>query len=361
MAAVSMAVAPAMASKARLSSLNNAASVLDTRDFLRNPAQATTYGDFLTFEMGSTAGTNAAASGTKAEGGFSRSMDDARWGFYMGNNYTFVTEQRANVTFEATALAPENMINLFYASKSDLAWGIGLGYSNTDRKTTKITQSAIALSGGILMNGWNVALTLGLQNKYKDEAATTAATRDFKGTTAANLDVLYEMGAMTYSFGYGMNGAKVENGSGTEVHNFDWMNYYVGAERAVKAEGSHFFYGVKYTSLTNKDKVTGTDSKLETSKLPVYAGIEADAASWLVLRASVQQNFILGTTQTSSVTVTGTAAEKDSIANDTTVAAGAGLKFGKLMIDGTLSAANSNTAALNGNSLLAAGSLTYMF
>lgn len=354
-AALTVAATPAMASKARVSALGGAASVSDIQDVFTNPAKSTKHGEWLTFEMGATAGTNAAASGTKAEGGFSRSMDAARWGFYMGHNYTFVTEQRANVTFEAAAVAPDNTINFFYGSNAgDMAWGLGLGYSKTDKKTTAVKQDAMALTAGVLMGDWDLSATLGLMNNYKDESTVAATTRDFKGKMAFNIDAKYTMDTMVYSFGYANNAAKVENGSGTEVQNFDWNNWYLGAEKSMKAEGSHFFYGAKYTMMTNKEKVA--DTKTETSKLPIYAGIEADAASWLVLRGSVKQNFILGTTQGPAAN-----AEKDTIANDTTVAAGAGLKFGKLSIDGTLEAANSATAALNGNNLLANGSLTYMF
>jgi hypothetical protein len=113
---------------------------------------------------------------------------------------------------------------------------------------------------------------------------------------------------------------------------------------------------VKVTSTVDKDKTP--DNKTETTALPVFAGIEADATSWMVLRASVQQNFILGSKK---VTTAGAGGDADTITNNTTVAAGAGLKFGKLLLDGTLEAANSTTAAVNGNAFLANAALTYMF
>lgn len=360
-AALSVAATPAMASKARLSSLNNAAHLSDIQDVFVNPSKATAHGDWLTLEMGSTVSTNAAASGTKAEGGFSRSMGDNRWGFYMGHNYSMVTDVRNNtdvsaVTYEATAIAPDNMINLFYGSKAgEMAWGAGLGYSKTDKKTVAIKQDALAVTGGVSMANWDAALTVLAMNNYKDESTTSANTRDNKGKMGIDLSGIYSMDPMTFSAGYTSNAAKVEDGSGTEVHNFDFQTWYLGAEKSHKADGADFFYGTKYTMTTRKDKGPA-DKKLEYTKLPVYAGIEADAASWLVLRGSIQQNFLLGQTQGPAAN-----AEKDTIANDTTVAAGAGLKFGKLTVDGTLEAASSNTAALNGNSLLANGSITYMF
>ncbi len=355
-AALTVAVTPAMASKARLSALNNAAYLTDIQDVFVNPARATQHGEWLTFEMGQTATTNAATTGTHAEGGFSRSMDAARWGFYMGHNYTFSSTPRSLITAAGgvkAALPADNTINLFYASNAgDMAWGLGLAYSKTDKKTTTQKQDMTALSAGIIMGAWDLGATLGLVNTYKDEQATAADARSLKGKMALNIDAQYTMDTMIYSLGYGMNGAKIENGSGTQLNDQEYSNWYLGAEKMMKSEGATFFYGAKYTMDTEKNKV-GAGTKTETSKLPVYAGIEADAASWLVLRGSVKQNFILGQTDNGT--------NKDTIANDTTVAAGAGLKFGKLTVDGTLEAANSATAALNGNNLLANGSITYMF
>lgn len=353
-AALALAATPAMASKARVKALNNASHISDIQDVFTNPAKATKHGEWLTFEMGPTASTNAtAAADPKAEGGFSRSMDASRWGFYMGHQYSFITTTRSLVAAPAQlAIAPDNNINLFYASNAgEMAWGLGLGYSKSDKKTTKQKQDSTVLSGGILMGAWDLGLNLGLVNTYKDETAGVNG-RDLKGGLAADLAAKYTMDDMTYSLGYMMNSAKVDNGSATQINDQEYSMWYLGAEKSMKSEGADFFYGIKYTMDTEKNKV-GAGTKTETSKLPVYAGIEADAASWLVLRGSVKQNFILGTTDNGT--------NKDSIANDTTVAAGAGLKFGKLTVDGTLEAASSNTAALNGNNLLANGSVTYMF
>jgi hypothetical protein len=189
-----------------------------------------------------------------------------------------------------------------------------------------------------------------LTNTYKDEGAPNV---DFKGKTAFGINGTYTMETLTFSGLVGMNGGKDDN-NGVDM---DIMHYNVGVVNSHKAEGADFFYGVNYDMYSLKNKAAAGDKKYEGSQLPVFAGIEADATSWMVLRASVAQNFLLGSVK-NEFTGTGDA---DTVGNNTTVAAGVGLKFNKLQVDGTLKAANSNTAALDGNNMLANASVTYLF
>ncbi len=355
-AALALVASPAMASKARLSALNNSAHLADIQDIHANASKITQHGEWLTFEMGKNSGTTKATIGNPhAEGGFARKMGDASYGFYMGSTPSWITDVRQN-----TYLVNENPINLFYGSKAgDLAWGAGLLYSNSDKKTAKIKQGAMGLSAGVTASNWDAGLNLGLTNTYKNE--TTGSEVDFKGKSAINLNATYSMDTLTFSLLADMNGGKEETGTGgTVAHDYENTQYALGVVNSHKADGADFFYGAKLAMSTMKDKNT-TDSKTDSMSLPVTAGIEADAASWMVLRASVTQNFILGSTKTTTATSVSPADEADTISNNTTVAAGAGLKFGKLMLDGTLEAASSNTAALNGNSFLANAAVTYMF
>jgi len=351
--ALALAASPAMASKARLNALNNAAHLSDIQDVQTNASKIMSHGEWLTFEMGNNNYTAAGTATPRAEGGFARSMGDSKYGFYLGAHPSWVDEVRTGNT--GTYLTNENPVSLFYGSKaSDLAWGVGLLYSNSDKKTTTQKQSATGLNAGVTGANWDAALTLGLMNTYKNDTATV----DFKGTTAIDLAATYTMDTMTFSAGLAMNGGK-EEVNGTETHKHERSSFNVGVVNSHKADGSDFFYGAKLVSSTVKDKTP--DTKTDSMSLPVFAGIEADATSWMVLRASVSQNFLLGSTKSTTPADVAPAGEADTIANNTSVAAGAGLKFGKLMLDGTLEAANSATAALNGNALLANAAVTYMF
>jgi hypothetical protein len=356
-AALALMASPAMASKARLTALGNASHLSDIQDSLVNSSKLLEHGDWVTFEMGkANVNTTGTVTDPHAEGGFARSMGDSRYGFYLGSTPSWVTSVR-----QSAYLVNENPINLIYGSKAgDLAWGAGLMYSNSDRKTVKAKQSALGLNGGVTGANWDAGLTIGLSNTYKNE--TTGSEVDFKGKTAFDLAGTYTMGTLTYSAGATMNGGKEETGTtGTVAHDYDNTSYNVGVLNSHKADGADFFYGAKLMMSTNKDKKTA-DIKTETTSLPVQVGIEADATSWMVLRASLTQNFLLGSTKSTGAGVAASPAdEANTIANNTSVAAGAGLKFGKLMLDGTLEAANSNTAALNGNAFLASAAVTYMF
>lgn len=347
--AVALMATPAMASKARLNSLNNSAHLEDVQEIFRNSSKITAHGEWLTFEMGPNPGTTATDTNPRAEGGFARSMGDANYGFYLGHRNAFAVSAPLG-SRQTTYLADENPVDLFYGSKAgDLNWGLGLHYSKSDKKTTQEKQDMTSLNVGVSGNNWDVAADIGLMNNYKNEAAGV----DFKGKTGIGVNGEYTMDTMTFSAGYGMNGGKTTDAAGTTTVDLDKTAMQIGVVNSHKAEGSDFFYGVDYVMTTNKE--AAADTKTETSQLPVFAGIEANANSWLVLRASVAQNFILGSTKT---TVAGTG-EADTIANNTTVAAGAGLKFGKLLVDGTLS--GSSTGNINGNSMLANAALTYLF
>jgi hypothetical protein len=363
-AALALAASPAMASKARLSALGNAAHLQDIQDIHSNAAKITEHGDWLTFEFGqtNTAGTVPSPS-PRGEGGFTRSMGDSKYGLYLGAHPSWIETARvvsgATTSGTTVGLTDENPVELFFGSKAgDLGWGVGLLYSNSDKKTTKLKQSALGLNGGVSASNWDVGLTLGLMNTFKNDNVAPA-DRDFKGKLAGELLGTYTLDTMTFDAAYSMNGGKTTS-NGVDTVDSEMTNYHVGITNSHKADGADFFYGARLAFANTKETVA--DTKTTTSELPVFAGIEADATSWMVLRASVTQNFLLGSTKTETA---GTG-DANTIANNTSVAAGAGLKFNKLMVDGTLEAATNGTTAnttgaLNGNAFLANAAVTYMF
>ncbi len=358
---------PAMASKARVSALGAPVGITDTNDVFANPSKMVTQGDFVVFELAtetypkaiSVATTADASNAVRAEGGFTKSHGDAKYGFYMGKQSDWVVQPRIVSTAVLGSaniyLPPENNIHLFYGSKmNDLAWGAGLEYSNSDKKTLKQKQSSMGLSAGVSAKNWNLGLVLGLTNTFKND--TTAGSEiDFKGKSAYSLSGTYTVDSMVYSAGTLSYGGKETIGS-TETHDITITQTYVGAENSYKVDGGLFLVGAKYQMDMNKNvRPTALgDVKTETTTLPVYAAIEADAASWLVLRGSVTQNVLLGSSKSNG-------GDANTIDNNTSVGAGAGLKFGKLMIDGKIAAAASTTGALNASSLLTNTSLTYSF
>lgn len=342
-AAMTFASTSAFASKARLEALENSRHLTDTQTIFTNPADLTLMGSWVTFETGPTDTTSGKTpvNNPRAEAGFTRAMEDARWGFYLGH-VTNSSELRETAS-TGIYLMEENPIDLFYATKmADLAWGLGLHYSNSDQKATG-KQSNIGVNAGVRTGAWDASLNLGVTDTAE------VGVNKWTGKMAADLRGGYTMEEWYFYGRYAMKGGKHEV-SGATNKDLDNSNIEIGATNTTKIEGGEFFWTVAYEMEKEEDKTAST--KTESSLLPVSIGIEADAASWLVLRGSVKQTVLLNSVKT-------TPGETKTKANDTTVAAGAGIKFNKFMLDATL--AGSTTGQINGNSLLAHAGLTYNF
>ena len=363
-AAVTLASGAAFASKARVSALGNGAHLSDAQSIFQNPADMTLWGDWATFEMGTNAFSYTPSAGNGAtvtghEGGLVRSSGDARWGFYMGHKSPTAALSRSNAwTGSAgTILGEENPIEVFYAQKADLSWGASMFYSNSDKKGPKLKQDTMGLRVGARTAMWDAFVNVGLSNNAKDES-NTASIKEIKGKSAFKLGGGYSFDSLYVYGNYTTSGFK-GSAAGTDTSDVDGSQMAVGVVETMKKDGTDFFYGVSYHMDSYKQKV-GTETKSEATYMPVVIGIEADANSWMVLRASVTQNVVLGGIKDEMGLVTGAVLnETNTWNNSTTVAAGTGMKFNKFTFDGTLGAANGGV--VNTTNLLANASLTYMF
>ncbi|HPI40124.1 MAG TPA: hypothetical protein PLJ21_04925 [Pseudobdellovibrionaceae bacterium] len=327
LAALTLMSASAFASSARVSALQSAAHLSDATKVLTNPDEATKYGEWALFEFGATAAAN---------GGFVRGSADSAWGFYLGNNDT-------DLTRSAGFLALENPFNVFYGAKAgDMTWGLGLLYSNSDKKTTSKKQTAQVLTASMTMGDWDASLKFGLANTADGAGATTDT---YKGKSLMDIKAGYKMDNL-YFYGQIKSSEKEVNTGAAVVTKGSVTK--LGVVNSMKKDGADFFYGAAY-SMTSND-VGGT--KTDTTEMPVIIGVEADAASWMVLRASLTQNVLLGTTKTTV---------EDTTADNTTVAAGLGMKWNKWTLDGVLSAGTTGNFGLDGANFMSNASLTYMF
>lgn len=343
-AALTMAAAPAaMASKARVEALANSRHVLDFQTAFDRPYQFMALSEQATIEWGNTGDAN-----PHAEGGFvKRHGDDSAFGAYFGRrsadfSTAVQTVRDANAAF-ADLMFEQNGLNVFYASKmGDWTWGATLKYSNgkDDTKGTKASSAGVALAAS---NGtWDFEVVQGFTGKSELDNGTVTAEVESKGLT--NVTVGYHMSPEMEVYG-NVKMSKVDadlNGTAAEV---ETTSYKLGmVNTLVKSEEGNFFYGVELAN----SKVKDGD---ETMELPVYMGVEHNAASWLVLRASVAQNVILNETKADN----GDKTDVDS----TTMAAGAGIKFGKSVVDASF--AGSTTGVINANNLFSQVAYTYTF
>lgn len=386
-AALTMMSASAFASKARLSALgasgvNGVGARTVASDFssvFEAPHKMWEVGDQALIEFGGTGVTyDAAGLGTataqNAEGGFLRSHNNTKWGAYVGRQSSSIQYMLAGGRLGAvagtTALTDtslrrlENPVNLLYGVKiGDLEWGFNAYYAASERKTgtSANKKEAMGVSAGVRADRWNADLVVGLGAKVEDNGANP--NQEFKGTTSVKIGGEYAVNDDLLTYASAQNfGGKLTNSANVESLDMDHMGFELGAESKIKSDVVHFFYGAALQSITEKNKANAAPvEKVEVLRLPLYFGFEADATSWLVLRASLRQNFLLNSVKAS------TAANSDANNDDSTVAAlGAGFKFGKLLVDGSLSAGttgnlNFNDGTGGSGNFMSQVAATYMF
>lgn len=362
LAALTVAAAPAMASKARLTSLGNANHLIDTQTVFTNPADINYLGDYATIEFGSKAnnsGTDASLNTPRAEGGFTRTSSMGKWGAYLGRQSSTVNEfingvnaSQANGGVNAGLLTEQNALDLMYGTEmAGQKWGFGAHYSAAKLESASQEVNTLGVSAGVRNDVWDAYLRIGLGGESK---VTGGAELKQKGLYDIGfgywLDTVYLSAKYLTTKGT-LSGAALLGGTELDIEK---NAYSVSAIDNMKVEGGNFFYGISYTS----DEIKKGSNKTTTTALPLIAGMEIDATSWMVLRGSISQNVFVGEVKKDP-------GSSDKMANNTVVAAGAGIKFGKMSFDGSISGSGTNSGnadgTVNGNNLFTQGSLTYMF
>jgi hypothetical protein len=356
--AVALAAVNAQATRARVAALANSPHLVDTQTVYTNPADIFALGsDYVTLETGTT---NSTTSTDGAEGMVVRSMGDTKWGLSLGHDDADASQWAGGLrnTVGFANIDQQNPIGLTYGAKSgDMGWAATLVYSNYNDKTpglaaaTVIKESSLGAKVGARAGNWDAALDLGL----------TSTVEHFDGAKyTGNAAIMLKGGYMMdqwYLFGdISSAGFKVENAAGTELAKYSTMTVDLGVTTEVKKDGSGMFYGAKLHNMSDKNDTS--DTKNTALQLPLWIGLEVDAASWLTLRGSVQQTLQL-INNTKTETAGTTTSELSPGGNDTTVTAGAGLKFNKITVDGTLQ--GSTNQQLNANNMLALLGLTYWY
>lgn len=362
--AILLSSATAFATRARLISLGGSPHLSDTMTVFTNPADMTGYKDSLTLETGSSNMTYTASgtsSLTGSEGLLIRSMGDAKFGFGLGHDNQMVFSHR-NLYADAVGypaattavLTQQNPFTVAYASKSgDMAWGASLDYSNFNNKTTgsEMKESSMGLNFGARTAQWDAALNLLLGNTW--ESGTGATKSDIKGNTGFSISGGYNVDSDMYVYGNIVSGGFKSTIAGADSVNYEQMNMSFGVVNTIKQDANEFFYGVGLSNTSLKEK-TG-DSKSTTMGLPFIIGLEADAASWLTLRGSISQTVLINDEK--STTGATTNSDLSPAGNNTNFAAGAGLKFASVTLDGSIL----TTQNINSANLLGQVGLTYNF
>ncbi len=378
-AGTSLLSATVFASEARVAALQNAVTVAnDVQDTFEKPGRLTSIPDMVTLEFGttgmaytasSTGYTGTVASAPNAEGGIVRSMGDSKLAFYVGrqsSTFTYLINGGVGKTYSSAVIGTpyssaegrrlDNPLSLLYAMKmGDISLGGHLYYAASSKKsgTNNFDKSATGLSLSANTDVWEGYVNAGLGSSVKN--TTSGSSETFTGDSSFTVGGFYNLSSMQIFANYGSAGGTLKNAAGNEASKLAISNYTLGVESKVKGDMSHVFYGISYAAVAEEQKTAASAAKVETTALPIIVGLEADAASWLVLRASLTQPILIATQK---FTASGTS-NTDSMLDKTVIAAGAGLKMNKLLLDMVLSAGT--TGVLSTTNFGSQASLTYNF
>lgn len=347
-AALALAGSPALASKARVGALNNSRQLVDVQYTFERPYLLSSVGELAIIEWGAaqpTSQTVGANADPHAEGGFIKKNGDSFFGLYFGRKSDDFTNGVRAVNAAGTLLEEQNPISLLFASKTgDYSWGVNLKYSNgsNDTGSKKVSTSGVAL--GATNGKWQGELVLGLSGKSEETGFTAESKSNMKATVG------YLISDMMQAYGdYKIVKTDVTIGAATTSPETTTMH--LGFVNTIlKNDDANFFYGVAYSSAKTDGTTSGTS---EVTGLPIWMGIEANATSWMVFRASLQQNVIINETKA----VAGTKTDLDSIA----FAGGAGIKLGKGLLDVSFGTAANGQFNYAANGFLTQTAYTYTF
>lgn len=367
--ALAITTSTAHATKARNAAMGNSFHLRGTQTVYSSPYHLSNIDNFVAIESGLTTTTSAS---NGAEGSASMSVGETGK-FFVSIGHIDETIQPARSLLNAvgpfTFKAQQNPIEFIYSTKQDekTIYGVGVFYSNFNNKTTgaeeKESSMGLRLGGSHDKFGWKV--NTGLTNTAEN------ITNKFKGNAYINLGLRYKQDNNSFGFDYTTWGAKVENVVGTTVQDHDFSNIVLRMVNSVKADGNEIFWGAGLNQVNLKDKVT--DKKMNRLFLPVIVGFEAKATDWLMLRGSITQAVFLSNAKderpypaVSGITTPANGTldlEYAGEPNTTSVAVGAGMKFQKVTIDGTLKdlMTSSGGQKLDGANILAQVGVVYMY
>lgn len=326
-------VSTAMASKARVGSLLGTASTIDTQTVFTHPSHVHSLDNHLAFEFG--------PQGNGAEGGFLREVGDGRLFIYLGHEGDSLRDN-------TNLLDRSNPIDVIYGIGT-MAFGVSV--SNTDNKTADTKETTLVGRFGMNYgdNSWfSASISL---------VDTTEGPGGFKSENPMQIDlgVNHSLNDNHRVFGNLIWGKpEVTPGGGAPSVDTDVMGFEVGFEdRSFSVDGADIYYGIKLTRISAK--VSPTDTEQINLRLPAFIGMEYAAADWLTIRASFQQNVLFGGDTVDS----GTGKTESGVSADSLVAAGLGLKYKSILLDGSLTAASNGQ--VNGTQFLSQAALTYFF
>jgi len=320
--ALAVVSSPAYASRARLEALgegkNGSYYINDARNMFLNPASITKHKKKLLLELG-TAGANDATDDSRAQGGFINTFGDFTYAVYLNNV--------SNTSMNLFTPNPTNAVEVAFAGEGTIGWGLSVvhGYGPTGANTVNTWGARF----GVNKDDLAVFGTVGLVGKAVNGGVET------KSKLNLDLGATYQLGDFT-AFGNFIAGSLENDVAKTSA-------YAVGVgHKKEMTKSTNMFTRLEARKMKVENAGPGN---MNAWNLPVVLGAEAQALSWLAVRGSITHS-LLGQTDTAA----------------TSVAAGVGLTFGDVTIDGlvaTGSGAGAGALATNLGTNGQASSITF--
>lgn len=361
--AIVLSTATAFATRSRVTALGNAPHLIDVAQ--SSPDQLLPLGDSLTIESGVTTNTFATGQNSGAEGWLYKTFGGGKLGLGLGHQDSLVFSARNEIfeigsgTYAAgipavPALAPirtqQNPLNVSYSLRlADLNAGFGIIYSNYNDKVTEEKESTMGLQAGVSSSLFYANAKIIVADTWETPAI------EYKGKASFDIKAGYYMGDLSVHGNIVSRGATVSDATG-DLGNLAVTTIDVKVIDTIKSD-SNFFYGVGLNSTTKEEKES--EYKSAALNLPIIIGLETAAASWLTFRGSVTQDVLLSNEKSDL----GPAAQTETNPglNTTTFAAGVGINFNKITVDGAIMTAGSQNIDATAGGLLTTVGLTYNF
>jgi hypothetical protein len=337
--ALAFASTAAFASKARLSALQGADHIVDPQTVFMYPSHINKLSPYITFEFG--------AAGTDAEGGIVRSLANGdKLLFYMGHKQgTSLGGTTTDLRTAGGYIGQVNPIEVIYGTQG-AAYGLSL--STVDNKKSGTKESTAILKYGLDID----ALTLFANVTALSTAEKVAGVNTDKLNSAPRVTIGANTASGDFHYFGSLTFGEAKNTVATVDTKTKDLRINLGLEdRSLKTAESDIYFGgnINYATRDIEGK------KITETSLPVFVGIEHTITSWAKFRGSVAQNLLVGSSKDETAVNT----DADGIPSNTTASAGLGFNYGKLQLDGSLTAGTNGQ--VNGSSFLTQSSVTYSF
>lgn len=355
-----------------MQALANSFHFVDAQTVYKRPIDLIYLDNFVLFEGGETAAISAE---DNAEAMISYSLkENHRIALSLGHQEASVVEARQfiNVLSGSNLELAQNPLHFFYAVDDAVtSYAAGLFYSTKDDKLTGLKESSAGLSLGAEFGKFQVNILYVATNNVK-----AAAGKQFDGDGYWQALASYLSDTTLFEFTYKTSKPRLSTEAAgvatlTESHTQDVATLGL-ADSNILGDilgENEFFWGAQIVSIRlncNYNLSIACSKTFTNTTVPMWFGVEAQAADWMVFRGAIRQSFLINISKDNigypagSVSgATGSVTDLGAGANDTLVTAGVGLKFKNLTLDGVLSTAS--TQVVDAHNFLSQVAVVYSF